>query len=155
MHAAVRHMHAHVQARCRSSEPQVVTAQLIDRPATHQLHVAFDFGMEISKGPFDAGLTRGRQGIQIKSPSRTRFRAHGKGFQNVGATGNAPVANHIYPITDSIDDLGKLVEGAPRPVELTPAMIGHHDSCRADVYGTLCVRNAHDTLKTELFAPFL
>ncbi len=35
------------QARCRSSEPQVVTAQLIDRPANHQLHVAFDFGMEI------------------------------------------------------------------------------------------------------------
>jgi hypothetical protein len=47
------------RARRRSSEPQVVTAQLIDGPATHQLHVAFDFGSEISKRPFNAGLTRG------------------------------------------------------------------------------------------------
>ena len=69
-----------VQARRRSSEPQVVTAQLVDGPAAHQLHVAFDFGSEIFKRPFNAGLTRGRQSIQIKSPSRTRLRAHGKGL---------------------------------------------------------------------------
>ena len=65
-----------VQPRRRSSEPQVVTAQLVDRPAAHQLHVAFDFGSEIFKRPFNAGLTRGRQSIQVKSPSRTRLRAH-------------------------------------------------------------------------------
>src|SRR6516162_399183 len=141
--------------RCCSSEPQVVTAQLVDRPAAHQLHVPFDFGIQIFESPFDAGLTRGRQGIQIKSPSRTRFCAHGKGFQNVRAPGNAPVANDICLITDSVDYLGKLVERAPRPVELPPAMIGHHDSGRADLHGTLCVRNAHNALKTELFAPFL
>jgi hypothetical protein len=58
-------------------------------------------------------------------------------------------------ITDSVDYLGKLVERAPRPVELPPAMIGHHDSGRANLHGTLCVRNAHNALKTELFAPFL
>ena len=69
-----------VQARRRSSEPQVVTAQLVDGPAAHQLHIAFDFGSEIFKRPFNAGLTRGRQSIQIKSPSRTRFRAYGKGL---------------------------------------------------------------------------
>jgi hypothetical protein len=34
-------------------------------------------------------------------------------------------------------------------------MIGHHDSSRTNLYGTLCVRNAHDTFETELFAPFL
>jgi hypothetical protein len=49
-----------VPARRRSSEPQVVTAQLIDGPAAHQLHIAFDFGSEIFKRPFNAGLTRGR-----------------------------------------------------------------------------------------------
>jgi hypothetical protein len=54
-----------VSARRRSSEPRVVTAQLIDRPATHQLHVAFDFGSEISKRPFNARLTTSRQSIQI------------------------------------------------------------------------------------------
>ena len=43
---------------------------------------------EIFKRPFHAGLTRGRQSIQIKSPSRTRLRAHGKGLQDVGATGD-------------------------------------------------------------------
>jgi hypothetical protein len=31
----------------------------------------------------------------------------------VGATANSPVANHIYPVADSIDDLGELVEWAP------------------------------------------
>ena len=31
--------------RCCSSEPQVVTAQLVDRSAAHQLHVPFDFGI--------------------------------------------------------------------------------------------------------------
>ena len=45
-----------VQPRRRSSEPQVVTAQLVDRPAGHQLHVAFDFGSEIFKRPFNAGV---------------------------------------------------------------------------------------------------
>jgi hypothetical protein len=43
-----------------SSEPQVVTAQPVDGPAAHQLHVAFDFGSKIFKRPFNAGLTRGR-----------------------------------------------------------------------------------------------
>jgi hypothetical protein len=46
--------------RLRPSEPQVVTAQLIDGAAAHQLHIAFDFGSEIFKRPFNAGLTRGR-----------------------------------------------------------------------------------------------
>src|SRR6266852_4672413 len=110
--------------------------------------------MQIFEGPFYAGLARGRQGIQIKSTSRTSFCAHGKGFQNVRAPGNSPVANYIYLVTNSIDDLGKLVERAPRPVELSPAMIGHHDSGRADLHGTFCVRNAHDALEAELFAPF-
>jgi hypothetical protein len=64
----------------------------------------------------------------------------GKSFQD-GATGDAAVANHIYSV-------------APRPVELTPAMIGHHDGGRADVHGTLRVRNAHDALETELLSPF-
>ena len=103
-----------VQPRRRSSEPQVVTAQLVDGPAAHQLHVAFDFGSEIFKRPFNAGLTPCRQSIQIKSPSRTRLRAHGKGLQDVGATGDAAVANHIYSVADSIDDLGELIERAPR-----------------------------------------
>jgi hypothetical protein len=49
-----------VPACRRSSEPQVVTAQLIDGPAAHQLHIAFDFGSEIFKRPFNAGLTCGR-----------------------------------------------------------------------------------------------
>jgi hypothetical protein len=47
--------------RRRSSEPQVVTVQLSDGPATHQLHVALDFGSEIFKRPFNTGLTRGSQ----------------------------------------------------------------------------------------------
>src|ERR1700722_12633346 len=48
-----------VQLHHPSSESQVVTAQLVDGPAAHQLHVAFDFSSEICKRPFDAGLTRG------------------------------------------------------------------------------------------------
>ena len=63
-----------VQAGHRLSEPQIFTAQLVDAPAAHQLHVAFDFGSEIIERLFNAGLTRGRQRIQIKSPSRTRLR---------------------------------------------------------------------------------
>jgi hypothetical protein len=111
--------------------------------------------VEILKGSFDADLPRGREGIQIKSASRTRFRTQGEGFQNVGATANSPVANHVYPVADSIYDLGELVEWAPRPVELTSAVIGHHDSGRTDVQSTLCVRNTHDAFEAELFAPFL
>ena len=111
--------------------------------------------MEVLKGSFDADLPRGREGIQIKSASRTRFRTQGEGFQNVGATANSPVANHIYPVADSIDDLGELVEWAPRPVELTSAVIGQHDSGRTDVQSTLCVRNTHDAFEAELFTPFL
>src|SRR6202043_742033 len=103
----------------------------------------------------NASLTSGRQGIQIKSPSRTRFRTQGKGFQHVSATGDAAVANHIDPVANSVDNLGELVKWAPRPVELTPAMIGHHDPSRADVHSTFCVRNAHDSLGTALPAPFL
>ena len=99
-----------VQARRRSSEPQVVTAQLVDGPAAHQLHVTFDFGSEIFKRPFNAGLTRGRQSIQIKSPSRTRLSAHGKGLQDVGAAGDAAVANHIYSVSDGVDDLSELIK---------------------------------------------
>ena len=84
------------------------------RPA---LHVAFDFGSEIFKRPFNAGLTRGRQSIQVKFPSRTRLRAHRKGFQNVGATGDAAVANYIYSVADSIDDLGeRIVDGLQGPL---------------------------------------
>src|SRR5262249_42165970 len=125
------------------------------RPTAHQLHVAFDLIVEILKGSFDPDLPRGREGIQIKSASRTRFRAQGEGFQNVGATANSAVANHIYPVADSIDDLGELIEWAPRPVELTSAVIGHHDSGRTNVQSTLCVRNTHDAFEAELFAPFL
>src|SRR4051794_32547621 len=33
-------------------------------------------------------------------------------------------------------------------------MIGHHDSRRTDINGTLRVRDAHDPLETELLAPF-
>ena len=78
-YATPEHVHrgrnlSSVQACRRSSEPQVVTVQLVDGPAAHQLHVAFDFGSEIFKRPFNAGLTRGRQSIQIKSPSRTSSR---------------------------------------------------------------------------------
>ena len=105
--------------RLESSKPQVLTAQLVDRPTAHQFHVAFDLIVEILKGSFDADLAGGREGIQIKSASRTRFRAQRERFQNVDATANSPVANHIYSVADSIDDLGKLVEWAPRPVELT------------------------------------
>src|SRR4029453_5093109 len=123
-----------VPAPRHSSEPQVVTAQLIDGPAAHHLHIAFDFGSEIFKRLFNAGLARGRQSIQIKSPSRTRLRAHGKGLQDVGAAGDAAIANHIYFVADSVDDLGELVKRAPRPVELTPAMIGHHDGGRTDAH---------------------
>jgi hypothetical protein len=40
-------------------------------------------------------------------------------------------------------------------VELTSAVIGHHDSGRTDVQSTLCVPNTHDALEAELFTPFL
>src|SRR3984957_3352718 len=138
-----------------SSELQIVTAQLVDGSAAHQLHVAFDFGAKISKCPFNASLTSGRQGIQIKSPSRTRFRTQGKGFQHVSATGDAAVANHIDPVANSVDNLGELVQWAPRPIELPAAVIVHHDPSRADVHSALRVRNAHDSLETKLLAPFL
>ena len=52
-----------VQVRRRSSEPQVVTVQLVDGPAAHQLHVAFDFGSEIFKRHFNASLNCGCQSI--------------------------------------------------------------------------------------------
>jgi hypothetical protein len=48
--------------RC-SSEPQVVSTQLVDGAATHQLHVPLDFCTQIPKSPFNAGLTSGRKGI--------------------------------------------------------------------------------------------
>src|SRR4029078_916254 len=84
-----------VKLCCYSSPPQVVATELVDRPAPHQLHVTLDFGTEIFKGPFDGGLPRARQGIQIKPPARTCFRAYREGLQDVGATGEASVASHI------------------------------------------------------------
>jgi hypothetical protein len=41
----------------------------------------------------------------------------------MSATGNASVANHIDPVAYSVDNLGELIKWAPRPVELTPAVI--------------------------------
>src|ERR1700691_4691625 len=72
----------------------------------------------------------------------------------MSATGNATVANHVDPVAYCIDDLGELIKWAPRPVELTPAVIGHHDPSRADVHSSFCVRNTHDALEAELLAPF-
>jgi hypothetical protein len=48
-----------------SSEPQVVTAQLVDGPAAHQLHVAFDFAAEVSQRPLDARLAGGGKREEI------------------------------------------------------------------------------------------
>ena len=42
--------------------------------------------------------------------------------------GDVAIANHVYFVAERIDDLGELVKRTPRPVELTPAMIGHHDN---------------------------
>src|SRR5580658_1988332 len=72
----------------------------------------------------------------------------------MSSAGDATVANHIDPVANSVNDLGELIKRAPRPVELTPAMIGHDDPVRADVHSTFCVRNAHDALEAELLAPF-
>src|ERR1044071_3710494 len=71
----------------------------------------------------------------------------------MGTTGNSPVANNIYPVAHSIDDLRKLVERAPRPVELTPTMIGYHDSGGTDVGSGLCICNTHDAFEAKLFTP--
>jgi hypothetical protein len=71
---------------------------------------------------------------------QARLRAHGKGLQDVGATGDAAVANHIYSVADR-SSIGELVKRAPRPVELTPAMIGHHDACEN--------KDLRDTSKTK------
>jgi hypothetical protein len=48
-----------------SSEPQVVTAQLVDGPAAHQLHVAFDFAAEVSQRPLNARLAGGGKREEI------------------------------------------------------------------------------------------
>src|SRR5258707_9896759 len=85
---------------------------------------------------------------------RARFRAHRKGFQHMGAAGNASVANHVQPVANGIYDLAKLVERGPRPVELASTMIRHHDSVGADVHSTPRVRNAHNPLETAPPAPF-
>src|SRR5207244_13657534 len=67
----------------------------------------------------------------------------------------APFPNPTLPVAAGVDALGELVDWAPRPVELTSAVIGHHDSGRTDVQSTLCVRNTHDAFEAELFTPFL
>ncbi len=82
-------------------------------------------GVERALGNLRAEIERdmklmGCQGIQVKSASGTRFRTEREGLQDVGAAGDAAVANHIYSVADSIDDLGELVERAPRPVERRP-----------------------------------
>ncbi len=51
--------------RLSSSEPQVLAAQLLDRAATHQLHVAFDFAAEVSQRPLDARLAGGGKREEI------------------------------------------------------------------------------------------
>jgi hypothetical protein len=71
----------------------------------------------------------------------------------VRAAGDTPVANHIYPVANSIDDLSELIERASRPVQLAPAVIGYYDAACTNVDGTLGVGNAHDALEAELFAP--
>src|SRR6266851_5738904 len=72
-----------------------------------------------------------------------------------GDPGNRVTTKYRRQITTGAKvSLRPLRSRAPRPVELTPAMIGHHDGGRANVHGTLCVRNAHDALETELLAPF-
>ena len=40
-------------------------------------------------------------------------------------------------------------------VELTPTVIGYHDSGGTDVGSVLCICNTHDAFEAELFAPFL
>jgi hypothetical protein len=90
----------------RSSEPQVVSAQLIDGSATHQLHVPLDFCTQIPESPFNTGLTRSRKGIQVEPPPRASLRTNGKGLQDVRAAPHATVADHIYSVADSVDDLG-------------------------------------------------
>src|ERR1051325_439371 len=72
----------------------------------------------------------------------------------MGPAGDSPVANNIYPVAHSIDNLRKLVERAPRPVELTPTVIGYHNSGGTDVASALCICNTHDAFEAKLFTPF-
>jgi hypothetical protein len=62
----------------------------------------------------------------------------------VSATGNASIANHVQLVAHGIYDFGELIERSPRPVKLTSAMIGNHDSGGADVQSTPRVRNTHN-----------
>ena len=59
---------------------------------------------------------------------QARLRALGKGLQDVCATGDAAVANHIYSVANRIDDHGGRSNGL-LDASRTPDMIGHHEAC--------------------------
>src|SRR5215471_669016 len=68
---------------------------------------------------------------------------------------NSAVKKDIDLVADNVDDLGKLVKRAARSVELTPTVVGNHNSGAANIDGPLCVLWAHHALEAKLVAPVL
>ena len=92
------------------------------------------------QGTLDAGLSGSGQREKIVAAEADRLGAQREGLQHMRAALDAAVDQHIDLVADGVDDLGQLIEGAARAVQLPAAMIGDDDAAAADVDGLLGVR---------------
>jgi hypothetical protein len=99
-----------VAKSCHSSEPQIVARELIDRGATHQLHVALYFSLHQTERPLDASLACRSQRIEIIAADADRLSADREGLQDMGPPLNPAIHEHFDPIAHGIDDFDELVE---------------------------------------------
>ncbi len=95
---------------------------------------------------------RPRAGRGSSGPAH-RLGAERQGLEHVSAALHPAIHDHVDPVADGIDDLGELVEGAARAVELAPAVVRQHDAGAADRHRALGVLHRHHALEAELAAP--
>ena len=89
-------------------EPEIVAAELADRGAAHQLHVALNLGAQQAEGPLDAGLAGRRQRIEIGAADADGLGTERQGLQHVRAALHAAVHQHVDAIADGIESMFRL-----------------------------------------------
>src|SRR5437588_5408216 len=97
----------------RSSEPQIVARELADCSATHQLHVALQFGSHQAQRALDSGLASRSQWKKIEATEANRLGADRESLQDMATPLDPAIHQHIDAITHGIDYFRQLVEGCP------------------------------------------
>ena len=119
----------------RSSEPQIVARELADCGATHQLHVALQFGSHQAQRALDAGLAGRSQWKKIEATEADRLGADRESLQDMGTPLDPAIHEHVDAITHGIGYFRQLVERRPRAVQLPTTMVGDDDARAANLHG--------------------